>query len=49
MKFYLDREASEILERVRSELARKLNVREKDISTSMVIKHLYYQAKKNTS
>ena len=42
---YLDREAREIVDKVRSELARKLGVSEKDISVSMVIKHLYHQAK----
>jgi len=45
MSIYLDREAREIVGKVRSELARKLGVSEKDISVSMVIKHLYHQAK----
>ena len=49
MGVYLDREAKEIVERVRGELVRKLGVSEKDVSVSMVIKHLYHQARKNVS
>ncbi|WP_297091960.1 hypothetical protein [Thermococcus sp.] len=49
MSVYLDREAREIVEKVRSELVRKLGVSEKDVSVSMVIKHLYHQARQNAS
>ncbi|WP_168194743.1 hypothetical protein [Thermococcus aciditolerans] len=38
---YLDREALEILDRVRERLARELGVGERHVSRSMAVKYLY--------
>lgn len=43
---YIDREAREIVSRVRERLARELGVSPRDVSVSMVIKHLYHRSYK---
>ncbi|GAB6102373.1 hypothetical protein JCM16138_15960 [Thermococcus atlanticus] len=49
MGVYLDREAMEILDKVREKLARELGVSVKHISPSMVVKYLYNQVKRESS
>ena len=44
MGYYLDREAEEIIRKVKASLARQLGVPERHISASMVVKYLYAQA-----
>lgn len=40
MYIYVDKEAYEMLREMKSRLAKKFKVSEKDVSNSMVIKHL---------
>ena len=45
MGVYLDREAMEILDRVREKLAKELGVSERHVSRSLAVKYLYKLSK----
>ena len=45
MGVYLDREAMEILDKVRARLARELGVSERHVSRSLAVKYLYKLSK----